>query len=126
MTAYKETISKNIKRLRQSKGLTLTDAAKALNTSPSTISDWETGRRTPRAGNIEKLAEFFGCWKSDIMYDAAESVKHSVVAHEIIDLERLISGTTTRIVWEDRFLSDREKALVKRIITAVLEEGNEE
>lgn len=71
-------ISTNIKRLRESKGLTQEELAKALGMSRPAVTQWETGWSQPRMGTIEKLAEFFGVSKADIIDDSqAASLRSS-------------------------------------------------
>ncbi len=52
-------ISERLKYLRTSKGLTQENLAKKLNTTNSSISDWECGRSSPSAEMIKEIALFF-------------------------------------------------------------------
>lgn len=63
-------IANNIKRLREQKGLTQEELAKALGMSRPAVTQWETGWSQPRMGTVEKLAAFFGVPKSEIIDDA--------------------------------------------------------
>lgn len=49
-----------LKEYRESRKLSLRDLAQELGVNYSTLSYWETGKKTPRAGNKMKLANFFG------------------------------------------------------------------
>lgn len=51
----------NIKSYRQSLGLTQSALADMLNVVPSTVTQWETGERTPHIKYIKKMATIFGC-----------------------------------------------------------------
>ncbi len=56
-------IGPTIRQLRMSfggKGITQAELAQALNTTPHTISRWETGVHRPCLADIESLARFFG------------------------------------------------------------------
>lgn len=59
--------SNMIKQLRESRGLTQAQLAEQLGVSYQAVSTWENGLKTPRVGVIEKLADFFGVSKSQIM-----------------------------------------------------------
>ncbi len=49
-----------IKELRQERGLTQAELAKAINTSQRNIGRWENGENEPTASFISRLAIFFG------------------------------------------------------------------
>ena len=53
-------IGENIKSLRESRGITQAQLGDAVGVSEKTVSAWETGKREPRIGTVEKLAEFLG------------------------------------------------------------------
>lgn len=67
-------IANNIKRLREQRGLTQEELAKAVGMSRPAVTQWETGWSQPRMGTIEKLAAFFGVSKSEIIDD--EKIDH--------------------------------------------------
>lgn len=49
----------NLKEERKKKGLNQVELAKIFNVSKQTVSNWESGKRTPDAQTIEKLADFY-------------------------------------------------------------------
>lgn len=66
-------IPENIKRLREIHNLSQEDFGKIANVSDKAVSSWENGTREPRMGAIQKLADYFGIQKSDIIEDSDES-----------------------------------------------------
>ena len=54
-------IGENIRNLRTQKELLQRDLAKMLNTSNSTICDWEKGRCEPNVNDLVKMSEIFNC-----------------------------------------------------------------
>ena len=52
--------SSRLKELRQEKGLSQMQLAKATGISQSAIAKWETGRTEPTASALLTLAEYFG------------------------------------------------------------------
>ena len=60
-------IGKNIKKLRENKGLNQTQLAKLMGCTPQTISSWEHNRTEPNMGAIESLSKILDCKKTDII-----------------------------------------------------------
>ena len=60
-------LGSNIKRLREAKGLTQDDLAKALRVSPASVSFWENDKKVPRMGMIQRMADLFDVVKSEII-----------------------------------------------------------
>lgn len=50
-----------IKELRENKGLTQKEVAKAIFTNQRNISRWENEQNEPTSSFLEKLADFFNC-----------------------------------------------------------------
>lgn len=61
------TIGKQISKLRNSRGYTQEDLANKIDVSKQTVSNWETGLKTPRMGAIQKIADHFNVSKSFII-----------------------------------------------------------
>lgn len=65
------TIGKNIRVLRDRKGLTQEELGKAVGVSSMAVSQWENGRAVPRMGSIERLADVLEVSKSVLIGDDA-------------------------------------------------------
>jgi transcriptional regulator with XRE-family HTH domain len=79
--------SKNLLRYIERSDKTQRELARAVGVSPSTICDWTRGRAYPRMDKLQKLADYFGISKSELVEDnyvAKETV--SKKEQEIIDL----------------------------------------
>lgn len=61
-------IGENIKSLRESRGLTQAQLGDAVGVSDKAVSTWESGKREPRMGVVEKLATFFNVPKSVLLF----------------------------------------------------------
>lgn len=61
-------IGENIKNLREARGLTQAQLGDAVGVSDKAVSTWESGKREPRMGVVEKLAAFFGVEKSTLLF----------------------------------------------------------
>lgn len=62
----RQVLANNIQRLLDRKGATQTDMAKDLNIPETTVSSWLKGKKYPRIGNIQMMADYFGILKSEI------------------------------------------------------------
>lgn len=63
-----EIFGRNLKFLRERKGLEQIELAQLLGRkSPSTISEWEKGKYTPKAGTLSDIAKIFNVSLQDLM-----------------------------------------------------------
>ena len=62
-------IGENIKKLRGIHDLTQKELAKIAGVSDKAVSTWEIGIKEPRMGAIQKIADYFGIQKSNIIED---------------------------------------------------------
>lgn len=68
----KDIVGSNIKKYRTMNNETLVELAEAINAAQSSISDWETGKKMPRVGAIEKLASHWGINKTKLLIEASD------------------------------------------------------
>lgn len=66
-------IGKNIRRLRELKHLSQEEFGKIAGVSSKAVSTWENDIKVPRMGAIQKIADYFGIKKSDIIEDIEPS-----------------------------------------------------
>ena len=62
-------IASNIRKLRLNHGLSQQELAIIAGVSDKAVSTWESGKKIPRMGAIQKMADHFGILKSDIIED---------------------------------------------------------
>lgn len=67
----KETMAKNIRRYVAKKGINLTILSDAINVPYNTVNNWANGVSYPRIDKIERMSEFFGCTKADLVEEEA-------------------------------------------------------
>lgn len=65
----KKILAENILYYMEIKGVTKQQVCAALDLKYSTFVEWIKGRAYPRIGAVEKLANYFGCEKSDLIED---------------------------------------------------------
>jgi DNA-binding XRE family transcriptional regulator len=63
-------IGDKIKALRDNKGISQQDLAKAIGVSDQAISAWENNKKVPRMGSVERLASFFDVPKTYLIEDS--------------------------------------------------------
>lgn len=120
-TYYRQVFADNLKHYIQEKGVTQKEVAEALNMSQGAFSDWMSLRRYPRMDAVQKLAEFFGIEKSDLVED--KSVKNKYyVGKELKKLEEKMKNSPDSIELHLAIekLSDSNKAIVKALIDSLL------
>lgn len=64
-------VGDNIKRIRQSRDLTQEEFGKIADVSSMAVSQWENDRAVPRMGAVQRISDYFGIPKSDIIDDDA-------------------------------------------------------
>lgn len=94
-------ISQNIKRLRKQAGMTQVELAEKLDVARSTITQWETGRSSPRMGMVQKLAGVFGVTSAEMLAeptdlpDGAMPVTASSATVPLLAIGRVHAGALT-------------------------------
>lgn len=68
-------IGENIKRLRERFGLTQAQLGDIAGVSDKAVSTWEKGANVPRMGAIQRMADYFGIPKSEIIEGVSDTKK---------------------------------------------------
>ena len=74
----------NLTHYSQEKGLSITEIAKLLGVSQSTVSMWRTGKAFPRIEVLEKLAAYFEISVSELLIDSkavSGNENHTLAKH---------------------------------------------
>lgn len=69
----KNIFADNLKRYMEQSGKSRKDVCDALGFSYYTFTDWVNGKKYPRMDKVEKLANYFGILKSDLIEDKSET-----------------------------------------------------
>ncbi|MHA3850849.1 S24 family peptidase [Lactiplantibacillus plantarum] len=70
--------STNLKYLRKLHGLDQQSFAKKINRSVSTVSEWESGKYTPKAGILADIANMFNVKLDDMMSKDLSNIKEDI------------------------------------------------
>lgn len=68
----KEVFAKNLRYYLEKSGKTQKELAKIIGVSAPTMHEWCSGKKTPRMDKVEKLSNYFGILKSDLIEDKRE------------------------------------------------------
>ena len=80
----KDILAKNLRRYINMSGKDRKEVARALGLPYSTLTDWVNANKYPRINNIEKMAEYFGVSKSDLIEDFEQKKKDNDAMADII------------------------------------------
>lgn len=84
MVENKEILAKNLRKYIAISGKDRKEIARALGFPYSTLTDWVNANKYPRINNIEKMAEYFGVSKSDLIEDIEQKQKDNDALADII------------------------------------------
>ncbi|MBQ5655967.1 MAG: helix-turn-helix transcriptional regulator, partial [Bacteroidaceae bacterium] len=68
----KNVFAENLNRYMKTNGKTRKDVSEAIGVSYYTLTDWVKGKKYPRMDKVEKLANYFGILKSDLIEEKSE------------------------------------------------------
>ncbi len=100
-----------IRILRVQNNLTQRDLANKLNTTNSTICDWEKGRCEPSIYDLIKLADIFNC---SVDYLLGREDDFGIIKSDVNEY----TSDEKRIITIYRGLSEREKVLFDNLVNS--------
>ena len=119
--------ARRLAELRNAKGLTQQEIADLLNVSRAAYAQWETGRRTPEADTLVRLADFFGV-TTDYLYGRDEATELTdpewVELFEQVRIKGMELEATALLRNATRLNKDKLRDLLK-IFSLIEEEEND-
>lgn len=94
----KDVFSSNLKRYMALNGKSRKDISEALQISYYTVTDWVNGKKYPRMDKVEKLAQYFGILKSDLIEEKSEEHR------EMQQKNSTLTDLTIRMRTDNEFL----------------------
>ncbi|HFI0449752.1 TPA: helix-turn-helix domain-containing protein [Streptococcus suis] len=117
--AEKNYFASNLKLLRQKKGMEQIDLANRLGRkSSSSVSEWERGKYTPKAGVLNDIAKIFDVSLSQLMSSDLSHPIDSSQPTSTIDLSNLRERV---VLFDGKPLSDEDVEKITKIIELSLE-----
>lgn len=93
----KETFSKNLKKYMSKFNKDRNDMVEELGFKYTTFNDWYNGHTYPRIDSIEKMANYFGITKADLIedhYDAQPTIKFPYRFTDALEARKYLSMHT--------------------------------
>lgn len=109
MLGNKETMAINIKRFMEEKGVNSSDVCKALGFKQNTFSNWINAKIYPRIDKIEKMANYFGVTKADLV-ETQFSASDGEYTIKLTPEEQ-------RLIIEFRKASETDRQTIKRMMS---------
>lgn len=88
----KNIFSLNLKRYMDENNKSRKEVSEALGVSYYTFSDWVNGKKYPRMDKVEKLANYFGILKSDLIEDKQKQPAHGALSMKKRNFIKLVEG----------------------------------
>lgn len=80
---------KNLNRYMKIRDVDQADIVNALDISPSTVSDWATGKKYPRVDSMQRLADFLGVLLSDLTVESdSQNTPFTALENELLTIFR--------------------------------------
>ncbi|CAI3953706.1 Transcriptional regulator [Commensalibacter communis] len=92
------TLNERLTFLRERKGINKAELCAIMDVAPATVTQWESGKKTPGRKNLSKLAEFYGV-TLDYLIKGIEKKELSSHEIELIDLYRNASESIKTAIW---------------------------
>ena len=80
----KDILAKNLRKYINMSGKDRKEVARALGIPYSTLTDWVNANKYPRIDNVEKMADYFGVSKSDLIEDFEQKKKDNDALADVI------------------------------------------
>ena len=103
-------IGQNIQRLRLQHGLSQNELASIAGVTNKTVSAWENDRIVPRMGPIQRMADYFGVKKSDIIEPVQVTATFDV--KRIVSNNILLNPEETQLVYGYRELDASKQQML--------------
>lgn len=111
----KQIFQNNLNRLLEQRGKSQREVADAIGVSPQTFNTWCQGIALPRMGKIQKLADYFGVLKSQLVDEKLKT-----------DDVFVVSPVEKEIICKYRALSDDAKDMLLRSLGIERKKESEE
>jgi transcriptional regulator with XRE-family HTH domain len=90
----KEVFAKNLRYYLSQSGKTQKEVASAVGVSAPTFHEWCSAKKTPRMDKVERLANYFGILKSDLIEDKQKQPTQSELSYKKREFIKKVEGMT--------------------------------
>jgi transcriptional regulator with XRE-family HTH domain len=117
----KNIFATNLKRYMALNEKSRKDISDALGISYYTITDWVNGKKYPRMDKVERLADYFGILKSDLIEEKSEEHRQMQKKNDVLsDIILKVSGDMELLSMMEIIsnLDAEKRAAVKTVLNA--------
>lgn len=108
-------------KLRNEKGLSNAEVSRATSVSTATLSQWKTGRYTPKMDKLEKIASFLSVPVEYLITGSLPSMDSDAARIA----EYIIENDTVRLIFENiKELDEKERAWVLEAVRLINNKKN--
>lgn len=113
MAWSKEVFATNLRYYMESRGKSQKELAEIAGVSAPTVNDWLKAKKYPRIDKIEKMSNYFGILKSDLIEEKTEEHKEMQKKNDIISdvVIRMQTDETFSAAVESLYKLDEKKLL---------------
>ncbi len=112
----KETMAKNLAKYVERSGKSQKDIAEIIGVAPSTFNEWIKGNKYPRIDKIERMANYFGILKSDLIEDKTEMTQKNDTIVRIVQRMRKDEGFLSLVESLNRLEAEKLTAIKQMLI----------
>ena len=117
----KNIFATNLKRYMALNEKSRKDISDALGISYYTVTDWVNGKKYPRMDKVERLADYFGILKSDLIEEKTEEHRQMQKKNDVLsDIILKVSGDMELLSMMEMLanLDAEKRAAVKTVLSA--------
>lgn len=113
-TWSKEIFAKNLRYYMGKAGKNQKEMSEIVGVSGATFNEWIKAKKYPRIDKIEKLAQYFGILKSDLIED--KSIKEEPVKTAELHFEMIMDEDFVGIFEDFKKLDEKKRKIVKDLV----------
>ena len=107
----KQVFSQNLRKYMAESGKTQRDLAEIIGVNAPTFNEWVSGKKFPRIDKIQKLADYFGILKSDLIED---KTKKPATDDGLTDSQR-------KLIEFAKTVPEDKAAMILRVMQSIVE-----
>ena len=121
--AHSKEFGKNLVYYYKKKGVSQKDLAEIAGVSTGTVCDWCKGRVFPRMDKIQKLAEYLGCEKSDLIEERTSDNTYYIKKESDALFNEIANNPKLKNLFKKmQKLSDHDIEMVDSLVSRMLKE----
>ena len=114
----KQVFSKNLRRYMESSGKTQKEIAEIAGVTAPTFNEWIRGKKFPRIDKVQKLADYFGIKKSDLIEEKPPEEQQKKP-----DADEGLSDNMRELMDFVRTVPEDKAAMILSVIRTIVESG---